>query len=331
MVDITTPSTFARSYTKAWLATYQAGVCKSSLDGTLVRFEDNLIVVFNAGRGVKRAAPPFSSVRDPFDPAKFSFLQVSEDQILGRISHQTMLAPSDEALLQHTLQDPDGEHVIFINIFPLSYYSGLLVPFLSEKRAQILSADALSVALKVARTLAGSPLWVTFNSQLAGASVNNLHFQFWLPERTLPVVTYPTHDTHMFSISDHHIAVSEPTNDEGVSFFSLPNTIASHDAVISLLAALVSVFLETGTPHNLIINSERVYVFPRQPMVVFDAGVQPGYCETAGQAYLPQREAFEAATGAGLRADIRRLVGLPHSTIDALRTAWVQRVARLTT
>jgi hypothetical protein len=124
---------------------------------------------------------------------------------------------------------------------------------------------------------------LAFNSLLAGASVNNLHYQFWCPERSLPVEQRTTTVTHTFSSASAphacRVDLSEPAETAGVHFFALPNAIATHDFVLTILDALVNVFLERNVPHNLLISADCVHVFPRQPMVIFASGVHPGYCE----------------------------------------------------
>ena len=87
------------------------------------------------------------------------------------------------------------KHAVTLNRFPLSRDSGLLLPFLSARRPQVLRADALAVAvdfaaagLRRAAHLQPNSLRVGFNSLAAGASVNHLHFQFWRsPAERLPV------------------------------------------------------------------------------------------------------------------------------------------------
>jgi hypothetical protein len=46
----------------------------------------------------------------------------------------------------------------------------------------------------------------------------------------------------------------------------------------------------------------------------------------AGQAYVPQREMFLAATGQELNEDIQRRVAFPAETLADLRSAWIARV-----
>ena len=227
-------------------------------------------------------------------------------------------------------------HAVFLNPYPIGPLSGVLCPFLFEKRAQDLgdSLDALSVALHFARdlnALAAPPALkrrVGFNSLGARASINHLHFQFWAyadgPDGLLPLeraplrgvpTTFP--DTELFVIDHAHHPIQ-----------SLALTGSSVEAVAEAAAHCIDVLMRRNTAFSLLSNGRVLYIIPRAFSNASFPFASAGFPEAAGELLVTDATYWRDDTL--LNADIvwklwREAYDLPGSTVDAIAAACGKR------
>jgi hypothetical protein len=236
-----------RAEEQGLMAYNPVGLATRTVHHGRVHFE----LVHNPGRASKRKtlppAPPRAKVSllTPFDPSRFNFHRADARETLFefRVGHG---GSSSDDLAEAAFAAADGAaadigpgfsceslggsgvlHGVLVNHYPLSPFSGLLVPFMPENRsqvsdnddwfyagddggaaitfnsgvasfvAQLLGADSFAVALAFAQSLGGRSdpragrMLMGFNSLGAGASVNHLHWQFWQKQQgtLLPVET----------------------------------------------------------------------------------------------------------------------------------------------
>jgi len=112
------------------------------------------------------ALPPEVSVDEPFDPAKFNF---------------NLVKNGGEKLLSIPYQNED--HSILVNVSPLMFGHGLLIPWCSKCLPQSLTADAISLAFHTLQHSKSNRVRIGFNSLGAFSSVNHLHLHILYPDQ----------------------------------------------------------------------------------------------------------------------------------------------------
>ncbi|XP_055333312.1 GDP-D-glucose phosphorylase 1-like [Paramacrobiotus metropolitanus] len=149
------------------------------------------VAQLNPQRALERRAPqPFYSMKDPFDPSRFNFTKIKKDEIFFSLNGNGVSKNQDETAGDRTTEE--AKDFIIANVSPLEYCNILLVPKLHACRPQVVTVDALRLAM---HTLLLSGTWrlrVGFNSLGAMASVNHLHchayyLKYNLPTESLPV------------------------------------------------------------------------------------------------------------------------------------------------
>ena len=102
----------------------------------------------------------------PFNPDKFNFNRAGEEEILIQIVDGTEDTPP---------------HRILVNVSPLMYGHGLLVPWCEQGLPQHLTHQPIELAIKLLRRCATSNFCIGFNSLGAFSSVNHLHLHILYP------------------------------------------------------------------------------------------------------------------------------------------------------
>lgn len=64
----------------------------------------------------------------------------------------------------HSDKSASGLHWVYVNVSPLTYCHSLLIPYFEQLRPQVLTDDALQVALQTARKATHPALRLAFNS-----------------------------------------------------------------------------------------------------------------------------------------------------------------------
>ncbi|EER16019.1 conserved hypothetical protein [Perkinsus marinus ATCC 50983] len=112
----------------------------------------------------------------PFAVEDFNFTHVRDDEIIGKFPASGFRPYPRSGTFGV------GAHALLVNVSPLAYGHCLLCPDHKACRPQVLSLDALKLAVAFARASDADrgDMKVMFNSLGAWASVNHLHFHvFW--------------------------------------------------------------------------------------------------------------------------------------------------------
>ena len=136
---------------------------ENGLPSKVLSGEYQMVAQLNPNRATLRRKPEdMHSIRMPFDDQKFNFTRIKSEEVLFRIKSI----------------DGTTEGTVIINQSPVEFCNSLLVPRLEDKRPQVLTADALRLAISLV-ALSGRPLKAGFNSLGAMASVNHQHFHIY--------------------------------------------------------------------------------------------------------------------------------------------------------
>lgn len=266
--------------------------------------ENGFVAQLNEGRHSKKRPTEFrvDEVLQPFDPKKFNFTKVGQEEVLFRFeeSEDGVSKYSESATIENA-----SPNVIVINVSPIEYGHILLVPRVMDCIPQRIDPDTLLLALHMTAEVNNPFFRVGYNSLGAFATINQLHFQayylnvpFALERASTTCVTYIN--------GEGGVKVSEVANypvrcllyEIGSSLEELANVVAK--ACITLQDANI--------PYNLLIadGGTRVFVIPqcfaeRQAkgevdQVVLDIRVNPAVWEISGHIILFRREDYERAT-----------------------------------
>lgn len=233
-------------------------------------------VMFNPIRALRPArisGQKFEGLLRAFDPASFHF---NKPFLAREILWEGELASKPARLLY--------------NKFPFAHLHGLLVPEPERQAPQCLTPELHGWAWALCAQSAVAGLCLGYNSTGAGASVNHLHFQSFVQDRSLPV--------------------QDPcfTHNGGSAAYPLPcqRFTEPADAWIE-----IDRLHAQNTPYNLIYSKDCVHLVARVPQ---DSGKLNahnrayGWSEMAGAATLFSREAYEGLSAGEFEAELARFV-----------------------
>ena len=255
------------------------GVFKYKLTELTRRRVGKLFAMYNAGRTGKRPTQmPVTSVRQPFDPGKFNFNKVSENEVIIRGLD-----------LAGTRAD------VLANVNPLFIGQVLIVPEPERDHPQYFISQAASAALESLRRIGRRSYKVVYNSVGATASVNHLHLQaFDYPDTSLPV-----------ELAEKKLIFEK----DGVSLWEMPDwllrtfviTGEDQEAVREQLLKLTSVLQKMDQPLNIVFTYDKprysVYVYPRKFQSPGRMGELIGFLEASGEMLVMPIEGFTSAEG----------------------------------
>ncbi|CAA6663870.1 unnamed protein product [Spirodela intermedia] len=135
----------------------------------------------NEGRHLKKRPTEFrvDRVLQAFDPSKFNFTKVGQEEVLFRFE------PSPKAAPPAIPRQPPS-------VSPIEYGHVLLIPRVLDRFPQRIDRESFLLALHMAAE-AGSPYFrVGYNSLGAFATINHLHFQAYFLAVPFPVEKAPT-------------------------------------------------------------------------------------------------------------------------------------------
>ncbi|CAH8828478.1 unnamed protein product, partial [Trichobilharzia szidati] len=165
-----TLSKFDKTLESLWVDSYEGNRFRYKIDLSMKSLKKvsngdmNILILPNDNRFSQRRKPqPFNDTDDQIAPESFNFNKVSTDEILLDIFEKQSTKSS----------------FILINVSPFSYLHSLLVPEMEECYNQVLRKQSLYLAIKCFLLSANRYLCMGFNSLLAHASVNHMHFHFW--------------------------------------------------------------------------------------------------------------------------------------------------------
>jgi len=293
---------FERCRTKNLLRTDPlVGVHKRVIPGSL-----NLITTFDEDHFSKKRCtvlPKNVSMDQAFDANTFNFNKTSQSETLVRV-------------------DLCGSvHSILVNVSPLMYGHGLLIPWSERGYAQRLTANAVDVAIDLLRMeqqqrdddddddddyddgTTNKSFRIGFNSLGAFSSVNHLHLHILYPGELhrIEAEAQPEVSRAGFPIehasSARRFTTGECTVDildwmvPCFSFHAAATTtnrtsvdMERVDRIVSAkVSNLVTILQDRSIPHNvLFLKGPRVIVIPRQPQHHFDSN-EAGFNAALGE------------------------------------------------
>nr|CDS32448.1 conserved hypothetical protein [Hymenolepis microstoma] len=137
-----------------------------------------ILVLVLKGRFNKRREPtPFKMVDEPLSEDIFNFTKIKPRETLFHLNFKE-------------IENCDGK--VIANASPFEFCHSLIVPNCDKLYNQVLRKFPLHLALKVMLLSANDYLCLGFNSLLAYASVNHLHFHIWYSTHRLYASVCPT-------------------------------------------------------------------------------------------------------------------------------------------
>jgi len=261
------------------------------------------IAQLNEGRHLKKRPTEFrvDKVLQGFDPSKFNFTKVGQDEVLFRFEE------SEENKIQYLEKAPvfDSPNVIAINVSPIEYGHVLLVPRVLDCLPQRIDHDSLLLALHLAAE-AGNPYFrLGYNSLGAFATINHLHFQAYYLSIPFPIEKAPTKrvpwksekgGVNILELLDY--PVRGLVFEGGNTVNDLSNTVGS--ACICLQ--------DNNIPYNFLIANcgKKVFLFPQcyaekqalgeVDQEILDTQVNPAVWEISGHIVLKRKQDFNRAS-----------------------------------
>lgn len=265
--------------------------------------KSGFVAQLNEGRHLKKRPTEFrvDKVLQPFDPKKFNFTKVGQEEVLFRFEE------SEEDKVQYIDKAPvlDSPNVIAINVSPIEYGHVLLVPRVLDCLPQRIDPDSFLLAMHMAAE-AGSPAFrLGYNSLGAFATINHLHFQAYYMALPFPVEKAPIK------------RVPWKSENSGVKIFELCNypvrglVFEGGNKLEDLSDAVANSCIclqENNIPYNILIADcgKRVFMFPqcyaeKQALgevnpEILDTQVNPAVWEISGHMVLKRKEDFERAS-----------------------------------
>lgn len=138
---------------------------------TKILGKHEFVVQANFKRGALRRKPDeIVSIDQPFNPDKFNFLKVSDDERLLFFNKYSKMQQTNGHGLGHQL---------IINNSPIEDCSSLLLPYIHQQLPQILTAEGINLATNILLLSNSKSFKVAFNSLGGNCSVNHQHFHMY--------------------------------------------------------------------------------------------------------------------------------------------------------
>ncbi|XP_070576789.1 GDP-D-glucose phosphorylase 1-like [Ptychodera flava] len=263
------------------------------------------VAQLNMKRATERRKPQeIQSVSQPFNPDLFNFLKIREHEILLELSPEQMMnGVADPSSEDSNTESTNDRNIIIINISPLEYCNILLVPSVDRCLPQVLTQNAIEVALDMMLISSHQGFRIGWNSLCAFASVNHLHFHAYYLDKELAIeyaVTKPV-------IGGCHEIVSYPTR--GLAFQLEERNVKQ---LAKLVYRVTSYFHSNEIAHNMFITrgtvfgkdsdstdrTVRVYVWPRRSS--YGAKTEDAFniavCELAGHLPIKVEHEYDTMT-----------------------------------
>ena len=262
--------------------------------------EKPFCVQFNRHRGTqKRRGVAVTSVRQPFDPSGFNFLQVKLEEVLFILPSQSAADVSGGDDLRRGMggytadgtggTQPGGmtamislqgqsPHLVVINASPIEQMHCLFCPRTFDRLPQQLTPDSVEAALAFASLSRDPSLRMGFNSLGAAASVNHLHFHVYRLAAKLPLECSAARVLRTVRGGTFAELVGYPIPGFVFQFaaFTDPGVDGGNGGggrqagrtkltLLQLLHCCTAALQAHGAAHNLCItaNGRNVFVFPR--------------------------------------------------------------------
>lgn len=265
--------------------------------------EYGFIAQLNEGRHLQKRPTEFrvDQVLQPFDPKKFNFTKVGQEEILFQ------LGPSEDGVSEYYEIAPvlASPNVVAINVSPIEYGHVLLVPRVFDRLPQRIDQDSFLLALHMAAEANNPYFRLGYNSLGAFATINHLHFQAYYLAAPFPIERAPTKRI-CYGRKKGGVKLSE------LSQFPVRGLVFERCKSLQDLSEAVAkacIFLQNeNIPYNVLIadRGSRVFVLPqcfaeRQARgevdpEILDTQVNPAVWEISGHIVLKRKEDYDLAT-----------------------------------
>jgi len=263
--------------------------------GLLAEHEPSLFALKRPSQNSEHIA-----IDSAFNPSKFNFNKASDN----------------ETLLQ--IVDNEDTHKILVNVSPLMYGHGSLVPWCEQCRPQQLTCEPIELAVKLLRKCIGTSFCIGFNSLGAFSSINHLHLHVLYPSeldheaRGIPLMKGRTNFPIAYSGIKRHVTscydgIDCTVNELGwmVPCFSFQSK--DDNCLHKAVSRFVKYLFNKRIPHNVLFIQEqddkdgtpiiRCIVIPRQHQDNFDKdkhGFNAALGEISGMLIARTKEHFDA-------------------------------------
>ena len=280
--DTNIDSNFDRLLRNKWTEALDKNVFKykvtpNSLLSKVLDGKYQMIAQLNEGRANLRRKPEdMSSIKMPFDDQKFNFTRIKAEEVLFRISSS----------------DGRTEGTVIINQSPIEFCNSLLVPKLDDRRPQVLTGDALRLAISLVALSSRPTLKVGFNSLGAMASVNHQHFHIYYYDYDMLIERLPIKD---------HLLKGWPIT--GFVFEIKDICFKQIDECVDRVMKLINFCIEDNRniSHNVFISRSkgsviRVFLWVRDPVfgAKNDSVINPAFCEFTGFFMCKTKDMFDS-------------------------------------
>ncbi|CAN6445646.1 unnamed protein product [Victoria cruziana] len=266
------------------------------------------IAQLNEGRRLEKRPTEFGvgRVLQPFDPSKFNFTKVGQEEVLFCFEEDAGSENDREIqfFLSPNVSASASSSVVAINVSPIEYGHVLLIPRIFDCLPQKVDRPTLLLALHMAAEAANPFFRVGYNSLGAFATINHLHFQAYYFNMPFPVEKVPTR--RLPENSKNGVKVHELLNYpvRGLVFQD-GNTLENICDVVSLCCIYLQ---KNNVPFNLLISDsgQRVFLFPqcyaeKQALgavnqELLETQVNPAVWEISGHMVLKRKQDYEDAS-----------------------------------
>ncbi|CAI5478257.1 unnamed protein product, partial [Closterium sp. Yama58-4] len=133
------------------------------------------IAKLNEGRHSKKRPSefPMDKVLQPFDPSKFNFTKIGQNEMLFRFEE----GEEEESRFNEEAVVEESPSIVAVNVSPIDYSHVLLVPRILDRIPQRIDEPSLLMALRLASEVNDPAFRIGYNSLGAFATINHLHFQ----------------------------------------------------------------------------------------------------------------------------------------------------------
>ncbi|XP_038074836.1 GDP-D-glucose phosphorylase 1-like [Patiria miniata] len=306
-------STFDRLLRSKWDAAVELGCFRYRIDELQTKIlpgPRKIVAQLNIKRAIERRKPQkMTHISQPFNPDIFNFTKVNPKEVLFELcpERDTSDSVTDETPLCNGVTESQ-HHSVLINVSPLEYCNILLVPKRYQCIPQVLTEDAILLALEAVLLSAHRGFILGFNSLCAMASVNHQHFHGYYLEHELLIRRTATRPV----IGPCHELTDWPVR--GFVFQVKGQTVQETARSVYKVA---SVLQQKEIAHNLFITrgcaldddsqiqeqTVRLVLWPRKsffgakndktfPEVAFNVAL----CELAGHLPIYSKESFDELT-----------------------------------
>ncbi|PKA54539.1 GDP-L-galactose phosphorylase 1 [Apostasia shenzhenica] len=265
------------------------------------------VAQLNEGRHLKKRPTEFrvDRVLQPFDPSKFNFTKVGQEEVLFRFE-----AGEDDKSCFFGIASVDGiisPNVVAINVSPIEYGHVLLIPRVLECLPQRIDPDSFLLALHMAAE-AGNPYFrLGYNSLGAFATINHLHFQAYYFAMAFPVEKAPTEKIDIVEgLRKSNVKVSRLVD------YPVRGLVYEGGNSLKELSDIVSqsciCLQENNIPFNVLISGcgRTIFLFPQcyaekqalggvRPELL-ETQVNPAVWEISGHMVLKRRKDYDGAS-----------------------------------